>query len=739
MRQPRLPLAGVPRLSVHPGRLTLLGAASGEHSRARAAHEEIMSTASATVSRADFDGLVSDLTAAAAAYYDSDVLLMTDAEYDAGMEQVQGALQDHPDWANDDSDALLAQVAGGQSAGGDVTHPTRMLSMEKASAGEEGLAEVAAFVETVQTADFKRRGVVVEPKMDGLALRAEYRDGRLVLAATRGDGTTGEDVTVQVVRGDGVAGLPLVLDEKWTGEVRGEVFMTAEQFAQAQTLRADRGGKPFVNPRNATAGALRKSGDEHWMPLSFAAYGAGGDGSGEMRPHIRGTFSGSGHTWLMDVLGRLGFTTARSLLVAAGVETGPFDTPEAVRDAIEAIEVIRPDLGFDIDGAVIKADSDSARQTLGEGSRTPRWALAYKYAAEEATAVVEDIEVTVGRTGRMGLRARITPTFVGGTTVTYATLHNPGWVVEQGIGVGSTVVLKRAGDVIPRITAPLDTSANADVPPWAPPAVCPQCGEGWNTESLLWHCETPSCGLVNAIAYWTSRDALDIEHVGAAIAEALVVNGTVTDLADLYFLSTEQWETLPVGETTTGAVRALGATMTVKVLAEIEKSKSQPLARVLTGLGIRGTGRSMSRALAAHFGSLAALAAADVEQIAEVEKIGPKKAQMIHDWFRTTANARTVERLALAGLTVEAAPVTAGGPLDGKTVVISGSVPGYSRNEANEAVVAAGGKSSGSVSKNTTYLVTAETTTSKAQKAEQLGVPVIDPADFAALLRGETR
>lgn len=673
----------------------------------------------------EFDALVENLTEAAAAYYDSDTLLMTDAEYDAGIDAVTAALEESPDWYGFFVQGLLSKVAAGQSAGGDVTHPVRMLSMDKVTAGADDiLARIAAIVAASPS------GVDVEPKMDGLALRVEYVEGRLVLAATRGDGSTGEDVTAQVTRGAGVVGLPAVLNSPFTGEVRGEVYMSSTQFEQAQVLRAERGGKPFVNARNATAGALRRTGDEHWMPLSFGLYDLTGAVSGH---------DYDSHSDRMFASATLGFAPV-AMLVSDKVTPGVYTNVDDVMAAIEHLELHRPGLGFDIDGAVIKADRDADRAALGEGSRTPKWALAYKYAAEEGTAIVEDIEVSVGRTGRIGLRARITPTFIAGTTVTYATCHNPSWVVEQGIGIGSVVVLKRAGDVIPRITAPLDTSANADTAPWTPPAACPQCGEEWNTESLLWRCETPSCGLVNAITYFASRDALDIEGLGGSIAEALAETSfaggrKIESVADLYHLTLEEWAGLLVGTTATGGDRLLGETTARKIMVELSKSKDQPLARVITGLGLRGTGRSMSRALASHFGSMAALRAATPDQVAEVEKIGPKKAQLIVDGL--TKMASVINRLAAAGLQMEAAKVAAGGPLEGKTVVISGSVPGYSRNEANEAVVAAGGKSSGSVSKNTSYLVTAETSTSKAKKAADLGVPIIDPADFAKLLAGE--
>lgn len=705
-------------------------------------------------SRIHFASEVHLLTDAARAYYDGETVTMTDAEYDERLDALREEAAANPQYfeaapgsggtAGEPTpgealraavDGLLGKVAAGQSAGGDVVHPVAMLSLAKVTAGDddawrtiEGLVAACA------------HGVVVEPKMDGLAIRVEYVAGRLTLAATRGDGLTGEDVTDRVLRGQGVAGLPAVLDSTWTGEVRGEVYMSAEQFDVAQTLRAERGGKPFVNPRNATAGALRKSGEDHWMPLSFAAYdmstGTGTDDA----------LAEASHAGLMATASTLGFTTVKDLAEAAGVTGGPYVRHEDVRQAVETIEAARPGLGFDIDGAVVKADRATDRTQIGAGSRTPKWAVAYKYPAEEASAVVEDIEVTVGRTGRIGLRARITPTFVGGTTVTYATLHNPQWVLDQGIGIGSKVVLKRAGDVIPRITAPL--GEQSDVPTWTPPQTCPKCGEPWNKDSLLWRCETPSCGLVNAIDYWAARDCMDIEGLGGSVAEALVAADLVSatgGVADLYALTVEQLAALPMGLTATGGVRTLGVANATKIAANIEGSKSQPFNRVITGLGIRMTGRSVGRWLARDFGDMASLRAASVERLAQIEKLGQIKAQAIVNGLVKMSDV--IDRLTVAGVNMgEALPTAgaddqvaggAGQPLSGKSVVISGAVPGYTRTTGAEAIEAAGGKASSSVSKTTSYLVTAETETSKAKKAASLGVPIIDPAQFDALLRGE--
>jgi DNA ligase (NAD+) len=684
----------------------------------------------APMSRDALDRLVSDLVAAAASYYESDYLLMTDAEYDAGIETIRSAIAADPSLSDADTDALLGSVAAGQSDGGNVVHPARMLSMAKVGAGEEGLAQIDVFIAQVEAiSPAGQPAVIVEPKMDGLAVRAVYRDGTLVLAATRGDGSSGEDITYRVMRGEGITGLPTLLgDQDFTGEVRGEIYMTRDDFERANKIRVAAGGRPFVNPRNGVAGALRKSG-EAAMPMHFAAYDFLGVTGGSTVPDT--------HQCRMDLLVAIGFETARSRIGGLG------GTPRMI---IDQIETVRPALPFEIDGAVIKANHDSVRAAMGEGSRTPNWAVAYKYAAEEATATVEDIEVSVGRTGRIGLRARITPTFVGGTTVTYATLHNPSWIAEQGIGIGSKVVLKRAGDVIPRITAPLDTVENAHIAPWTPPAVCPQCGGEWDKTSLLWRCTSPSCALAPALDYWASRDALDIEGLGGTVAEALaettfttgpLIGRRIWSVADLYDLTLDDWSSLILGTTPTGGDRTLGEANARKIMLSLADSKKQPFNRVLTGLGIRGTGRSLCRALARAFPTMDRLLEATTGDIAEVEKIGPVKAALIVDAL--TALGPVIDRLAARGLNMGEEPAETAGPkpLTGKTFVVSGSVPGYTRTTAQEAIEAAGGKASSSVSKTTTALITDETTTSKAKKAIALDIPIIDPTDFAALLRGD--
>jgi DNA ligase (NAD+) len=652
------------------------------------------------LSEADFAAAVERARAAARSYYDTGEVLMTDADYDGLLDRIAAAKAAHPGW---DDHGLTTRVAAGASGGGDVRHPVPMMSLAKVT-GEE---EVRAFV-----ASLGGDPCLVEVKLDGLAIRVEYRSGRLALAALRGDGSTGENVTAQVLRG--VAGLPARLATGWTGEVRGEVYMTVGDFEAARANRVAAGGKAFINSRGAVAGSIRSVDRAYETPMTFAAYDISGDFAS--------------HRERMERAAELGFATAGRL--ATG-EIQVATDAEAALAAIAGIGELRRGLEFPIDGAVLTADLETTRRRLGSGSRTPYWAAAFKYPADTGSTVLRDIEVRVGRTGRIALRAVLDPVFVDGTTITYATLHNPKFVEEQGLAIGQTVAVWRAGDVIPRVTAPIGEQPHG-LTPWVPPETCPQCGEPWDKSSLLWRCHTASCSATNALEYWCSREAMDVEGAGEALCVALVNAGLADDVADLYDLTEEQLAGLPVGNTKAGGVVVLGKLNAAKVVASLEHSKTQPFNRVITGLGIRMTGRSVGRWLAARFKTMAALRAATVEEIAEIDKMGLIKAQHVVDGL--TAISDVIDRLAAAGVTM-AVPETEGDkPLAGKTYVVSGSVPGYTRTTVSERIEQLGGRATGSVSSGTTALVTAETTTTKAKKAAQLGIPVIDPAEFAALL-----
>ena len=655
-----------------------------------------MTFSAADFSAAEFSAAVDQASAAAKSYYDTGDVLMTDADYDTLLERIGAARREHPDW---DDRGLTTRVAAGVSAGGDVRHPVAMLSLGKVTTTDD----VRAFVATLDGDP-----CVVEVKLDGLALRVEYRDGQLALAALRGDGTSGEDVTAQVRRG--IAGLPPRLGREWTGEVRGEVYMTLSDFETASANRVAAGAKAFINSRGAVAGSIRSVDRPYETPMTFAAYDVSGDFAS--------------HRERMAFAADLGFPVAGTLGLGGSAVAHSGD--EAVA-AVERIGELRRGLTFPIDGAVLAADLASTRLRLGSGSRTPYWAAAFKYPADTGSTVLRDIEVRVGRTGRISLRAVLDPVFVDGTTITYATLHNPKFVADQGLAIGQTVAVWRAGDVIPRVTAPIGEQPHG-LTPWAPPETCPQCGGEWDRTSLLWRCHTPSCALANRIVYAAGRDCLDVDGLGEEIVIAMVEAGLVRDLADLFTLTVEQIADLRSGD----GARQVGPLIAGRIAAGLDQARRQPFNRVITALGIRMTGRSVGRWLAARFKTMPALRAATVEEIAEIERMGLIKAQYVVDGLAELGDV--IDRLAAAGLTMSLADDGAAKPFEGRTYVVSGTVPGYNRTSVSELIEALGGRASSSVSATTTALVTAETTTAKAKKAEKLGIPVIDPAEFATLL-----
>lgn len=654
--------------------------------------------------QSDFDAAVARARAAAAAYYDTGELLMSDAEYDQLLSDIEQAVATHPDW---DDAGLLTAVAAGMSAGGDVTHPQPMGSLDKA----KDLEAIAKFVASVGGP------VAVEPKLDGLAIRAAYTAGKLTLVATRGDGTTGEDVTARAI---GISGLPRRLPQPLDVEIRGEVYMTDADFEVSNANRVAAGKPAFANSRNAVAGSLRVSEREYAVTMSFAAY------------DVLGVDLGDDHAAAMDTLASWGVRTAASLIDAPVLTTA-----EEVTVMLECIDAERGTWTFPTDGAVIKAAERDARERLGHGSRSPKWAVAYKFAPNEATSTLLDIEVAVGRTGRISLRGRIEPVPVGGTTISYATLHNPAFVTEQGLAIGQRVMVVRAGDVIPRITAAVGDQPDR-LTPWTAPATCPQCDESWDTSSLLWRCLTPECSTVGRITYAVSRDCLDIDGASEAICTALVDAGLVSDIADLFTLTVDDLADLELGITATAKPRKLGRTVAAKLITQIDEARTRPLNRLLTSLGVRTLGRTLGRRIAAQFPTLAAVRAASAQDLAAVDGIGTEKAAIIAAGLADMSGVLDrLEALGVTGATsTEAAPAST--PLAGKTVVVTGAMTGplatLSRNQVHELIETAGGKASGTVSAKTHLLVCSDPGTSKARKAAELGIEVISPEQFAVLV-----
>lgn len=647
----------------------------------------------------DFESAKSELRAASEAYYLGTTLLMDDAGYDALLRDIEAAEALHPEWAGDDS---VVAVAGGADVGGDIVHSHQLLSLDNAR-GDDELR--TWFTRAFTDGAFE---VAIEPKLDGLAIVALYEKGALVQVVTRGDGLSGEDVTL---RGSTASGLPTKLTKPVTVELRGEIYMSNADFEAANVQRDAAGKEALANPRNGAAGALRNQSDAVAAPLSFACYDAYG---------LDGT-----HVEVMNEAKALGVTLARDV---AGLTTTTSDAEQAIA-VIADLSTRRSALGFPIDGAVVKANDPAVRERLGNSSKAPRWAIAYKYPPEERFTKLLEVIAQVGKTGVITPRARVAPVEVGGVTVEFASMHN--WVLaaERGWMIGDTVSIRRAGDVVPELVAPIVGLRDGTETPVVAPVVCPQCGSAIDKSEKRWRCSTGRvCGLKEAISYAASRDALDIEGFGDVLVAQVVDTGLVGDLADVFGLTQGQLEGL----------ERMGAQSAANVIAQIDLARSASRARLFTALGIRSTGRSLCRRLARHFDSLEALRSATLDQLQEVDGIGTEKALIIQGELKEISPL--IDRLIALGITgTEAtAAVTGELPLADMSVVVTGSMTGalggLSRNEVNELIEANGGRASSSVSKSTSMLVVGEKAGSKADKAAQLGVRTVSEAEFAQLL-----
>lgn len=634
---------------------------------------------------------------AASEYYDTSETLLSDSEYDALLASIAATELAHPEWKL--GHELLTGVAGGRSAGGDAVHAAPMLSLDNVFDSDK-LVEWCA--------ERAGAGFVVEVKLDGLSLAVTYEDGRLVRIATRGDGTRGEDVTYAL---DRIPNLPRALTQPVSMEVRGEVLFTNDAYLRANEARMAAGKTAFVNARNAAAGVMRTEHLEHEAELSFFAHG------------LVGTKPASWSETLALLL-------SYGLPVCTG-DAAPLLTagPQDVVARIEAIAAARSSLDFVIDGAVVKIDRVADQERYGASSRAPRWAIAFKYPAEEVTSQLLAVEWTVGRTGRITPRAEIEPCFVGGTTITYATLHNAEDIARKDLRIGDRVVVKRAGEVIPRIEGPLVAARTGAEAPVAVPAACPRCAGAIDRTTAVWRCiQGRRCGLAEAISYATSRDVLDIEGMGPKVVNRLVESGAVSDLADIFTLTSTQLESLD----------RMGSTAAAKILEQIAQARTRPLSRVLTALGIRTLGRSLGRRIAAHFGTIDAVLAADVDALSAVEGIGPERAGVIYEELHDMLDV--VEALRVAGVNTVEPLASAGGPLQGEIIVITGIMTGalatYSRGQVQELVRDAGGAVASSVSSKTTLLVAGDAAGSKLTKAAELGVKVITPDDLFTKTKG---
>ena len=666
-----------------------------------------------------FSSIVTMAHEAATSYYgDSGVVAMEDAEYDALLDLIQEAVDAHPEWSSvEHVEELLNAVSAGTVAGGGVQHGIPMLSLAKTTS----LSELASFFQSLPAGR-----VIVEPKVDGIASVAKYVNGVRVQVATRGDGQTGEDITSKVDALT-VTGLPKNLAHSVNVEIRGEIYMSPDDFEFSNAARVASGGEPFANPRNATSGTVMRETVRYAAKVSFAAY------------EFFSETAEDSYAKRIEEASRLGFGVARDLMPRANPELMKGDS--AITDIVTVFGVARAngEITAPTDGCVVKVDSTRTRDALGAGSRTPRWAMAFKFDALRSVTRLTDIERAVGRTGNLSYTAILEPVAVAGSIVGRSTLHNAAFIAERDLRIGDKVVLYKAGDVIPRVDAPVLAAREAGVVAYVPPTTCPGCSEELDRSGAIWRCHTASCSIGAAISYAVSRDCLDVDGFSTAIADALVETGTVSRLSDIFYLDAATLASLPMGVTSTGNVRVLGEVTAAKILSGLEAAKSQSLARVVCALGIKMTGRGMSRRLASAFGSMSALVNASESDFLSkgIDAVGPARATAFVRGFAAMREDIALMEAAGVKMVEDAAPVAdnsnAPKPLAGMKVVVTGTVPGLSRNEAAEAVERLGGIPSGSVSKATSLVVIGEGAGSKAAKAEELGVQIMSAEDFAAL------
>ena len=644
------------------------------------------------------------LTQANYRYYVLDDPKMPDFEYDRLLRELEDLEKEYPQFAQADSPT---RRVGGEALSQfqKVTHPVPLMSLQDVFSPEELTDFLRKVKEELPDAVFS-----VEPKVDGLSVALEYVDGHFVRGATRGDGNVGEDVTENLKT---VRSIPMTIPNAPTRLiVRGEVFMPKKSFEKLNA-RQEAEGKPlFANPRNAAAGSLRQ------LDPKIAAQ----RGLDILIFNIQlcdgMEFSTHGQT--------LDYLKDRCFKVIPYALHGQID---ALVEEVMDINEHREQLTCDIDGAVIKLNDLAGRERLGATAKFPRWAAAYKYPPEIKPTVVEEIVVQVGRTGVLTPKAVVRPVRLAGTTVTNATLHNQDFITERDIRIGDTVLIRKAGEIIPEILEVDLSRRPAGAVPYVLPDRCPVCGAptARDEEGAFLRCTGAECPaqLVRNISHFTSRDAMDIEGLGTAIVESLTENGLIQSPADIYYLTLEEVKSLWKS----------GETAAKKLLKAIEDSKQQDLGRLIYALGIRQVGAKTGKVLARHFGDLDSLANATIEELTQVSDIGVVTAESIHSWFAQPQSQHLIEKLRAAGVNFVSTQEVSDHRFAGMTFVLTGALTKFTRDEASQTIEQFGGKAAGSVSKKTTYVVVGENAGSKERKARELGIPILSEDDFLAMIQ----
>lgn len=664
-------------------------------------------------------------------YYALDAPTISDAAFDSLMRELREIEAAHPELVTASSPTQrVGGYVGEQFA--PVVHERRMYSLDNAM----DLDELDEWMErTAEACGGALPPLCCELKIDGSSIALTYEDGVLVRAATRGDGTTGEDVTVNMRT---VRDVPLRLRDEARGaiapgvetlELRGEVYMPKKSFEALNAAAEEEGRAPFANPRNAAAGSLRQKDPAvtKMRDLSTFMYAIADDAALEVE----------GQWELLQWLRKAGFHVNPDVRLCT--------TAEEVRGFCRECLDRRESLPYEIDGVVVKVNDFARQRAMGFTARAPRWAIAFKFPPEEKTTLLRDITVQVGRTGALTPVAELVPVVVAGSTVARATLHNLDEVHRKDVRVGDTVIVRKAGDVIPEVLGPVLSLRSPEARIWEMPSVCPSCGSPVVRDpgEVAFRCISIDCPAqaLERLLHWASRGALDIDGMGEEIVSRLVESGRVADVADYYSLSEEELASLDMGRVKAdGEPVRLGHTVAKKLVAAIEASKGRPFARVLFGLGIRHVGKTTAEAIAAAYSSMDALAAAGEDELAGIYGVGPKVAHGMWLFFRTPDNVSVIERLRAAGVTMADEAVAVGEEvpqvLAGLTFVLTGTLThsGMTRDEAGARLKAMGAKVSGSVSKKTSFVVAGENAGSKYDKAQALGVPVLDEAQLLNLL-----